>query len=215
MINWETLKISECKDFVHSSVKEKAFSIMLFIVFLVSVFGLYYCHNIMPSENKNTMMFSLELLFFIVCFPSSFSLIGIYYLTNKVFFYDISFELNLSKNDDLEKLLSNKGFLLNKIDTKFEGDALVVNLTSELIDYKFRNLFEFCYFKTQDGKTYFIGRIPKDKFYEFTICDVWDYEIEKEFKDKFEMNLKHIFEKFHEMKSMDELLLNNRSVGAL
>lgn len=214
MINWETLKISECKDFVHSSVKEKAFSIVLFIAFLVSVFGLYYCHNIMPSGNKDTMIY-LELLFFIVFFPSSFSLIGIYYLTNKDFFYDINFELNLSKDDDLEKLLSNKGFLLNKIDTQFEGDALVVNLTSELIDYEFRNLFEFCYFKIRNGKTYFTGRISKDKFYKFTIYDVWGYDIEKEFKDKFEMNLKHIFKKIHEMKSMDELVLNNRSVSAL
>lgn len=214
MINWETLKICECKDFVHSSVKEKAFFIVLFIAFLVSVFGLYYCHNITPSENKNTIIY-LELLFFIICFPSSFSLIGIYYLTSKDFFYDISFELNLSKNNDLEELLSNKGFLLNKIDDKFEGGSLVVNLTSELTDCEFKNLFEFCYFKIQDGKTYFIGRISKDKFYKFTIYDVWGYEIEKEFKDKFEMNLKYIFKKIHEMKSMDELVLNNRSVSAL
>ena len=133
----------------------------------------------------------------------------------KKYFYDVIVELNSTESHELEKLLSNKGFLLNKINTKVEDNALVVDFFSDFIDFYFKTYFESAYLKVKDGKTYFVGKILRDRFNEFTMNSKDGYSGESRFKDIVENNIKTFFEKMCHMKSSDNLVINNRGADTL
>ena len=132
----------------------------------------------------------------------------------KKYFYDVVVELNLSEDDELERLLSDKGYLLKKINTKVEDNSFIVDL-SDFTDFYFKTYFESAYLKVKDGKTYFVGKILRDRFNEFTMNSKNGYSGESKFKDIVESNVNTFFENLCDMKSLDNLVLNNRGVDVL
>lgn len=213
MINWKTLKIKEYKGRSHYSLKSKIFSISMFLVFLVSIFGLFYIDFIMLDGNEK--FDDLSFVFILALFPTCLSPLDIYCTFEKKYFYDVIVELNLYESRELEKLLSDKGFLLSKLNTKVEDNALVVDFFSDFTDFYFKTYFESAYLKVKDGKTYFVGKILRDRFNEFTMNSKDGYSGESRFKDIVENNIKTFFEKLCNMKSLDNFILNNRGVDAL
>ncbi len=213
MINWETLKIKEYKDVDHYILKDKVFVISMFLVFLVSVFGLFYSNFIMPDEIEKVNTLNLMLL--IIFMTTSFSPIGIYCMFEKKYFYDVIVEINSSEDSKLERLLSDKRYLLKKIDSKVENNFLIVDFSSDFTDYKFKIYFESAYLKVKDGKTYFVGRILRDRFNEITMDSKNDYSGESRFKDIVENNIKTFYKKLCDMKSLDDLVINGGGVDVL
>ncbi len=213
MINWETLKIKEYKDVDYYSLKDKIFIISMFLAFLGSVFGLFYSNFIMPDEIEKVNAINLMLV--IIFIPTSFSTLGIYCMFERKYFYDVIVEINSSEDSKLERLLSDKGYLLNKINSKVEDDSLIVDFFADFTDFYFKTYFKSAYIKIKDGKTYFVGKILRDRFNEFTMNSKDGYSGESRFKDIVENNIKTFFEKLCNMKSLDNLILNNRGVDAL
>lgn len=213
MVNWKTLKIKEYKDVDYYSLKDKIFIISMFLAFLGSVFGLFYSDFIVPDDIEKAT--DLNFIFMIILMPTSLSPLGIYCMFEKKIFYDVIVELNLTESRELEKLLSNKGFLLSNLNTKVEDDALVVDFFTDFTDFYFKTYFESAYLKVKDGKTYFVGKILRDRFNEFTMNSKDGYSGESRFKDIVENNIKTFFEKLCNMKSLDNFILNNRGVDSL
>lgn len=213
MINWETLKIKEYKDVDHYSLKDKVFVISMFLVFLVSVFGLFYSNFIMPDEIEKVNTLNLMLL--IIFMPTSFSPIGIYCMFEKKYFYDVIVEINSSEDSKLERLLSDKGCLLKKINSKVEDNSLIVDFFSDFTDFYFKTYFKSAYLKVNDGKVYFVGKILRDRFNEFTMNSKNGYSGESRFKDIVENNVNAFFERLYDMKSLDDLVINGGGVDVL
>ena len=213
MINWETLNIKEYKGVTHYSLKNKIFSISMFLAFLVSVFGLYYSNFIMPDGIEKAT--DLNLISVIIFIPTSLSPLDIYCMFKKKYFYDVIVELNLSESRELEKLLSNKGFLLSKINTKVEDNFLIVDLFLDLADNNLNFYFESACLKIKDGKAYFVGKILRNKFNKFTMDIKNGYSVESRFKDIVEDNVKTFFERLRDMKSLDDLILSGGGVDVL
>ena len=92
---------------------------------------------------------------------------------------------------------------------------MVVDFFSDFTDFYFKTYFESAYFKVKDGKTYFVGKILRDRFNEFTMNSKDGYSGESRFKDIVENNIKTFFEKMCDMKSLDNLVINNRGVDTL
>lgn len=213
MINWETLKIKEYKGRSHYSLKSKIFSISMFLVCLISIFGLFYIDFTMPDGSEKAS--DLSFVFIITLFLTFLAPLYVYCTFEKKYFYDVIVELNSSENSKLERLLSDKGYLLEKINSKVEDNSLIVDFFSDFTDFYFKTYFESAYLKVKDGKTYFVGTILRDRFNEFTMNSNNGYSGESRFKDIVENNVKTFFEKLCDMKSLDDLALNNRGVDAL
>ena len=92
---------------------------------------------------------------------------------------------------------------------------MVVDFFSDFTDFYFKTYFESAYLKVKDGKTYFVGKILRDRFNEFTMNSKDGYSGESRFKDIVENNIKTFFEKMCDMKSLDNLVINNRGVDTL
>ena len=207
MINWETLKISDRK------IAKKREVIDLFLAFIFSCIIIvalsWFVSMIFFSEtNINIFLKILVPLLIILVFVTC--LVAYGHLEEKS--YNVRVELNSPNEYDLKSIFSNPGELLNKINTRTDGETFIINLF-QLPTYDFGRNFRDSCIVCKNGKTYFTAKMLQEDFYSYyrdsEIYVGKKYKNSEDFKKDLEEWLKFSFEKLLEFKSMDELVLKS------
>lgn len=207
MINWETLKISDRK------IAKKREVIDLFLAFIFSCIIIvalsWFVSMIFFSEtNINIFLKILVPLLIILVFVTC--LVAYGHLEEKS--YNVRVELNSPNEYDLKSIFSNPGELLNKINTRTDGETFIINLF-QLPTYDFGRNFRDSRIVCKNGKTYFTAKMLQEDFYSYyrdsEIYVGKKYKNSEDFKKDLEEWLKFSFEKLLEFKSMDELVLKS------
>ena len=161
MINWETLKISEIKK---SKKREVLDSFLSFVICFIIIAALSWFVSINAFSEKNIHNFLKILVPLLIILVVVTCLVTYNHLEEK--FYNISVELNLPNEYDLKRIFSNPGELLNKINTRVQGDTFVMYLSS-LTAYNFYSKFKYARIVCKNGKTYFKGKTLQEDFYVY------------------------------------------------
>lgn len=207
MINWETLKISEIKK---SKKREILDSFLSFVICFIIIAALSWFVSINAFSEKNIHNFLKILVPLLIILVVVTCLVTYNHLEEKS--YNISVELNLPNEYDLKRFFSNPGELLNKINTRVQGDTFVMYLSS-LTDCNFYSKFKYARIVCKNGKTYFKAKTLQEDFYSYYLDSEnyvgKGYKNSEDLKKDLEENLNLAFEKLLEFKSMDELVLKS------
>ena len=207
MINWETLKISDRKI---AKKREIINSFLAFIFCFIIIVALSWVVCILSFSETNIHNFLKILVPLLIILVVVTCLVTYNHIEEKS--YSISVELNLPNEYDLKRIFSNPGELLNKINTRVQGDTFVMYLSS-LTACNFYSKFKYARIVCKNGKTYFKAKTLQEDFYAYYLgkddCLGKGCKNSDDFKKDLEKNLKLAFKKLLEFKSMDELVLNS------
>lgn len=207
MILWETLKISEIKK---SKKRELISSFFSFIFCCIIIIALSWFVSINAFSEKNIHNFLKILVPLLIILVIVTCLVTYGHLKEKA--YNICVEFNLPNEYDLKSIFSNPGELLNKINTRTDGETFIINLF-QLPTYDSGRNFRDSRIVCKNGKIYFNAKMLQEDFYSYyrdsEIYVGKKYKNSEDFKKDLEEWLKFSFEKLLEFKSMDELVLNS------
>ncbi len=207
MILWETLKIDVIKKSKKRELISSFFSFIFCCIIIVALSWFVFINAFNEKSIHNFLKILIPLLVILVIVTC---LVTYGHLKEKA--YNICVEFNLPNEYDLKSIFSNPGELLNKINTRTDGETFIINLF-QLPTYdsgrNFRNSRIVC----KNGKTYFTAKMLQEDFYssylDSEIHVGKEYKNSEDFKKNLEEWLKFSFEKLLEFKSMDELVLNS------
>lgn len=212
MINWETLKISDRKIVKKREIINFFIAFIFCFIIIVAlswfVYMLAFGVFAFGETNINNFLKILVPLLIILVFVTC--LVAYGHLEEKS--YNMCVELNLPNEYDLKSIFSNPGELLNKINTRTDGETFIINLF-KLSTYDSGRNFMDSRIVLKNGKTYFTAKMLQEDLYSYYLDSEnyigKGYKNSEDLKKDLEEWLKFSFEKLLEFKSMDELVLKS------